>query len=148
MYYDNCAPEVPRALIQAISRVESANNPFAIEVIGRALVRQPTNKIEAVATARALEQKGLNYSLGQMQINRVNLVKYNISFDDAFDECTNKRLGSIILSECFYRARSRGYGSQSLNKALSCYNSGRFDTPVTEGYVSKVRSTLKKELKK
>lgn len=53
-----CAPQVHPRTLQAIVRVESGGNPYAIGVIGGALERQPRSLGEAVATAAELERLG------------------------------------------------------------------------------------------
>jgi type IV secretion system protein VirB1 len=46
--------QVPRDILAAVVRVESAKNPFAIGVVGNRLSRQPKNLDEAVATGKSL----------------------------------------------------------------------------------------------
>jgi type IV secretion system protein VirB1 len=124
-----CAPAVHPQTIAAVVRVESGFNPYAIGVVGGRLERQPANKAEAVATAKALEQAGYNFSLGVGQVNRYNLPKYGLDYEQAFDACQSLRVGSLILKECFDRARGRIKGEQeALHAALSCYYSGNFST--------------------
>jgi type IV secretion system protein VirB1 len=128
---------VPREILAAVVRVESAYNPFAIGVVGNRLIRQPKNKEEAVATAQALERAGYNYSVGMAQVNRTNFSKYGInSTDNAFDICANLVAGSKILQECFSRSGT------DWSKAFSCYYSGNFVTGYKHGYVQKVNSVL------
>ena len=50
----SCAPMVAQDTAHALIHVESGGNPFAIGVVGGALVRQPTHLAEAVATATLL----------------------------------------------------------------------------------------------
>jgi type IV secretion system protein VirB1 len=54
---------------RALVSVESAFNPWAIGVVGGALVRQPRHRAEAMATAKALQAAGWNFSIGLGQIN-------------------------------------------------------------------------------
>ena len=53
-----CAPLVAQDTARALIQVESGGNPFAIGVVGGALVRQPANLPEALATVAALEAAG------------------------------------------------------------------------------------------
>lgn len=134
-----CAPGVHPQTMGAIVRVESAFNPFAIGVVGAQLVRQPANKPEAVATAKALEAAGYNFSLGVGQVNRHNLAKYGLSIETAFDPCQNLRAAAGILSECYWRAnRAPRDAQQALHAAFSCYYSGNFQTGFQHGYVGRV----------
>lgn len=123
-----CAPTVAPQTMAAVMKVESSFNPFAIGVVGGRLERQPTSRAEAVATAKALAADGWNFSLGVAQINRDNLPKYSITYDQAFDPCVSVRVGSKILEECYVRAKQRTPEDDqaALRAAFSCYYSGNF----------------------
>lgn len=128
---------VPAEVMQHVVRVESSHNPFAIGVVGGRLVRQPQNLSEAVATARMLEDKGYNFSLGLGQVNRYNLLKYGLdSYEKAFKTCPNLVAASRILAECY--GRSGG----NWGKSFSCYYSGNFETGYKHGYVQKVYASI------
>ena len=86
---------VPQEIMRHVVRVESAGNPYAIGVVRGRLVRQPRRLDEAVATARMLEERGFNFSLGLAQVNRYNLRKYDLAtYEKAFDPCANLVAGS------------------------------------------------------
>lgn len=122
-----CAPTVAPQTMAAVVNVESRYNPYSIGVVGGRLVRQPANRQEAIATANQLESEGWNFSVGLAQVNRYNLSKYEIAYDQAFDACTNLRVGSKILENCYTRASKRTSDQQAaLHAALSCYYSGNF----------------------
>lgn len=126
---------VPYDVMHHVASIESSLNPYAIGVVGAQLVRQPRSLDEAVATARMLESRGYNFSVGLAQVNRHNLLKYGLrSYRDAFDGCTNLRVGARILSQCLDRA------GQDWGRAFSCYYSGNFVTGFRTGYVQKVLS--------
>ncbi|KMM76417.1 hypothetical protein ACP93_06315 [Xanthomonas sp. NCPPB 1128] len=128
---------VPAEVMQHVVRVESSHNPFAIGVVGGRLVRQPQNLPEAVATARMLEEKGYNFSLGLGQVNRYNLIKYGLdTYEKAFKTCPNLQAASKILAECY--SRSGG----NWGKSFSCYYSGNFETGYRHGYVQKVYASI------
>jgi type IV secretion system protein VirB1 len=141
-----CAPGVNPTTLQAVVRTESSFNSFAIGVVGGHLVRQPRNRDEAVATVKALDAAGWNYSMGLSQINRYNLSKYGMNANAAFDPCANLRAGSAILSDCYSRASARmGSGQDALRAAFSCYYSGNFKRGFvrdsgTSSYVQRVVS--------
>jgi type IV secretion system protein VirB1 len=127
---------VPREVMHHVVRVESSYNPYAIGVVGGRLVRQPRNLPEALSTARMLEQRGYNFSLGLAQVNRYNLAKYGLdSYEKAFQPCANLQVGSRILAECYQRSRDWG-------KSFSCYYSGDFKTGYRHGYVQKVYASM------
>ena len=128
---------VPREVMHHVVRVESSYNPYAIGVVGGRLVRQPRNLPEALSTARMLEQRGYNFSLGLAQVNRYNLVKYGLdSYEKAFQPCANLQAGSRILAECYQRSRDWG-------KSFSCYYSGDFKTGYRHGYVQKMYASMR-----
>jgi type IV secretion system protein VirB1 len=129
----------------AVVNVESGYNPYAIGVVGGRLARQPGSLDEALATARQLASDGWNFSVGIAQVNRDNLPKYEITYEQAFDPCTNLRVGSKILEDCYVRASKRTTEQQAaLNAAFSCYYSGNFsrgfkpDVAGKPSYVEKV----------
>ncbi len=127
---------VSKSIIEHVVRIESSFNPYAIGVVGGRLERQPKNLFEAMATARMLEKRGYNFSLGLAQVNRYNLRKYGIhSYKNAFDACTNLIAGSRILAECQQRLGDWG-------KAFSCYYSGNSVTGFKHGYVQKVFASI------
>ena len=65
-----CAPLVDPGTARALVEVESAFNPNAIGVVGGALERQPRSKAQALATTRALQEHGWNFSIGLAQCRR------------------------------------------------------------------------------
>jgi type IV secretion system protein VirB1 len=129
---------VPAGVMHHVVRVESSFNPYAIGVVGGRLARQPANLPEAVATARMLESRGYNFSLGLAQVNRYNLSKYGLaSYEQAFQACPNLKAGSRILAECHERA------GHDWGKSFSCYYSGNFVTGFRQGYVQKIYASMR-----
>lgn len=137
-----CAPQVSPTTASALVATESAFNPWAIGVVGGALLRQPRGRAEALSTARALRAGGWNFSVGLGQINSGNFSRLGLSLDEAFEPCTNLRAMQTILADCQVRASVRaspGLAEQTvLRMALSCYYSGDFSTGFSHGYVRKV----------
>lgn len=132
-----CQIDVPASVMQHVVKVESSYNPYAIGVVRGRLARQPRNLDEAVATAKMLEDKGFNFSLGLAQVNRYNLKKYGIkTYEQAFEKCSNLLAGSRILLECNTRAGGHW------GKSFSCYYSGNFTTGYREGYVQKIERSM------
>ncbi|OEZ02396.1 MULTISPECIES: lytic transglycosylase domain-containing protein [Stenotrophomonas] len=127
-------------VMQHVINVESSRNPYAIGVVGGALVRQPKQLDEALATVRMLEEKGYNFSVGLAQVNRYNLVKYGLdSYEKAFQQCPNLQAASRILAECY------GRSGNDWGKSFSCYYSGNFTTGFRHGYVQKVFASIARQ---
>ena len=137
-----CAPQVHADTARALVSVESAFNPWAIGVVGGTLARQPRHRGEALATARALQAAGWNFSIGLSQINLGNFERLGLTLESAFDPCTNLAAMQTVLAECFDRARvpasKPAVDQTALRQALSCYYSGNFATGFRHGYVRKV----------
>ncbi len=137
----------------AIAETESGFNPYAIGVV-KGYINQPKNKSEAILAVRKLKRIGKNFSVGLMQINKVNWRTYNMNEKNMFDVCTNLKAGADIFNKCYDRA-DRKYGKKyshdgKLRLAMSCYYSGNFKTgfkrdfPKQPPYVTKVYTNLKK----
>lgn len=136
-----CAPQVHADTARALVSVESAFNPWAIGVVGGALVRQPRHRAEALTTAKALQASGWNFSVGLGQINVGNFDRLGLTVETAFEPCANLAAMQTVLAECFDRANgsaSKAVHQVALRQALSCYYSGNFDTGFRHGYVRKV----------
>jgi type IV secretion system protein VirB1 len=134
-----CAPAVAPATMAAVVRVESGFNPYAIGVVHGRLLRQPASLDEAVATTRALDVSGWNYSVGLAQVNRSNWTRFGLTPATVFDPCRNLAAGAAILEGCFERAkRARVQVQDALRAALSCYASGDFSSGFRTGYVQRV----------
>lgn len=129
-----CAPTVHPATMQAIARVESRFNPYAIGVVGGALRRQPQSYAEAVAAAKQLHAQGRNFSMGLVQVNKKNLSRYGLTYETVFNPCANLSAGSKILADCFKRAEGGRITQTALHKALSCYYSGNFRFGFTRDF--------------
>ena len=136
-----CAPAVHVVTAKALIRQESGGNPHAIGVVGGRLERQPRSRGEALATVRALEAGGWNYSVGLAQINRANFTRLGLTPESAFDPCTNLRAMQTVLHECWGRARARAEGTDerwAVQASLACYYSGSFAVARYSGYVDSV----------
>ena len=94
-----CAPQVDAGVAHALIAVESGFNPFAIGVVGGVLKRQPTDRREAIATAKALHAAGWNFSLGLAQINWHNFERLDLSVESAFEPCANLGAMQTVLIE-------------------------------------------------
>ena len=138
-----CAPHVDTRTVEALVAVESSRNPHAIGVVGGSLFRQPRLRAEALATAKALQAGGWDFSVGLAQINARNFERLGLSVETAFDACANLAGMQAVLCECFERASQRKTAvppdpQLAVRQALSCYYSGNFVTGFRHGYVRRV----------
>ncbi|MCW5660123.1 MAG: lytic transglycosylase domain-containing protein [Burkholderiaceae bacterium] len=139
----SCAPQVHPDTARAIVTVESDTNPYAIGVVGGALVRQPRTRAEALATVKALHAGGWNYSVGLAQINVSNFARLGLTAASALDPCVSLGAMQAVLGECHQRASPGASPQTALRRALSCYYSGNFGTGVRHGYVGRVVATAR-----
>jgi type IV secretion system protein VirB1 len=139
-----CAPEIHPNTLQAIVRVESNFNPYAIGVVNGALKRQPQSLNEAVAAAKMLDAQGKNFSMGLGQINKQHLKRFGLTYDTIFEPCKNLAAAQSVFGDCYVRANTTGNTQMALQKAFSCYYSGNFrfgfksDFAGQPAYVTKV----------
>lgn len=143
-----CAPAVHHKTMLHLARAESSLNEFAIGVVGGRLKRQPRNLDEAVATAKVLIDKGINFSAGVVQVNYYNWRRFNLDVVSVFNPCKNLSAGSGILRDCFHRAeKQKRAGDQgNIQFAFSCYYSNNFTTGFREGYVQTILKYAAKDL--
>lgn len=120
-----CAPDVAPDTLTRIVKTESGFNPWAIGVVGKSLKRQPQTKEEALAAVKQLVEDNNNFSIGLGQINRQY---FDVKNSEAiFDPCTNLKMSSDILKDCYARAMKGSENEhQALLKAFSCYYSGNY----------------------
>lgn len=133
-----CAPQVHPETARAIVAVESGTNPYAIGVVGGALLRQPRTRAEAMATIKTLHAGGWHYSVGLAQINVANFARLGLTAETALDPCASLGAMQAVLDECHERASPGASPQTALRSALSCYYSGNFHTGVRHGYVARV----------
>ena len=143
-----CAPHVHNETINAIVAHESAGNPYAININGSyKLSQKPKTKEEAIAIAKELKSKGVNFDSGLAQINSANLDRLNIGVEEIFDPCVNLKAAESILGDCYSRAvRKLGKSKEAIEASLSCYNTGKFEAGLKNGYVRKVMSKAEIEI--
>lgn len=133
-----CAPSADPQTMQALVKIESNFNPYAIAInypkgtskSKRLKFKQPTTEKQAkqiIHTLKAKKYKYKNYSVGLMQVNSGNFKKYGLNANNMFDACKNLEVGAKILEHCYLTAKST-YPQSSEEKlwkmAYSCYNSG------------------------
>lgn len=142
-----CAPSVAPETTFAIIQHESGGNPFAIGINrGDRLERQPRSIEEAVSWARWLQERGMNFDAGLMQINSENWAWLGLSPETVFDPCTNIAAGAKVLMGNYERAvRTHGHGQEALRAALSAYNTGSMTRGITNGYVARVERAAERQ---
>jgi type IV secretion system protein VirB1 len=121
-----CGPMVDPAMTLRVIAVESAGHAYAIHDNTDGRTYEAGSSRGAVTVATLLLRAGHRIDLGLMQINYDAWLKpTRFSLGQAFDPCTNIRLGTTILSANYARALPRsGTSREALYRALSQYNSG------------------------
>lgn len=135
---ETCAINTHPKTVMAVIRVESAGNYLAIGVNGNLKLRKAQNPKDAAQLAQYAISKGYSVDIGLMQINSNNIRRFGISLEEAFNPCTNIRLGTKILSSNYSNAVDyHGEGQGALRAALSAYNTGSMTKGFRNGYVGK-----------
>lgn len=120
-----CAPDVAPDTLSRIVKTESGFNPWAIGVVGTPLNRQPQTKEEALNAIKLLVKDKANFSIGLAQVNRQYFDVKDV--ESIFSPCTNLKMGSDILKDCYSRALGKSDSEQqALKKSFSCYYSGNY----------------------
>ena len=137
---ETCAAGVDARLFTSLVRRESNFNPFAIGLDGKAVLKaQPRSYEEAVKTAVNLRRQGIGFSVGLSQVHISNVVRLKMTWQEAFDPCTNLRTGSEIFRGFYTQAVQAGYRSDSaVFAALRGFNSGSVHNPVSNGYAKAI----------
>jgi type IV secretion system protein VirB1 len=141
-----CAPAIDPVTGASLVRHESGGHPYLIGINGGAkLSRQPSTEAQAVATARALIQRGLSIDMGLAQINSNNLPRLGLTVDQIFRPCVNVQAMQTVLERNYLRAAARsGPGQTALKAALSEYNTGNTQGDLANGYVRHVYQSATK----
>jgi len=128
------------SLIGAIIEIESQWNQSAFNVNKWDGEDYQNDSVpHAAAAAKVFIKNGFTVDVGLMQINSENLKKYETGVLEAFDVCTNVRLGERILMEAIESAQKNGSdGNEAIRRGLSIYNTGNESLGFTNGYVEKV----------
>jgi type IV secretion system protein VirB1 len=121
-----CGPWVAPATTVSIIEVESAGRSYAIHDNTSQVSFAPRQLPEAMRLATALIRAGHRLDLGLMQINYDAWLRpTRVSLLQAFNPCLNIAFGTTILSAAYAReARHTGSPAETLQRALSVYNSG------------------------
>lgn len=135
---ETCAIDTHPKTVMAVIRVESAGNYLAIGVNGNLKLRKAQSPKDAAQLAQYAMSKGYSVDVGLMQINSNNILRFGLSLEEAFNPCTNIRLGTKILSSNYSNAVDyHGEGQGALKAALSAYNTGSMTKGFRNGYVGK-----------
>lgn len=132
-----CDPTVAPATIEAVVRVESGGDPLALYIngIGGA---HATSVVAAAALVERAVAAGYTVDIGLMGLNTRTLQSFHVSIADAFDRCTNVRIGGAVLTRNYLAAVNRyGPGEIALEAALSAYNTGDFWLGRENGYLAR-----------
>lgn len=144
---NSCSPNINQRIIQALIKIESEYNPYAININGGySLAKIPTTLQEAKVTINWLKQNNFNYDVGLTQINSNNFFYLNKKGEDLLDPCLNLEASSNILTNCYEKAIKNAYvNDDAILHAISCYNTGDLQKGIKNGYVEKFKKAYSKE---
>lgn len=135
-----CATSIDPLTMSYVVAHESSNNPLAINVNNSNDTFYPETKDEAKAIINRLDKKKANYDIGLAQINSGNFKFLKTDGHELLGKCENLKAAEVVLSSCYERAIKEGLNSQeNLHRALSCYNTGDFQSGLGNGYVKSVQ---------
>lgn len=102
---------VPISILKAISKVESDNQPYAINVKGKGYY--PKTKDQALKIIRLSKVLNKSFDVGINQINKFWFDKYGYTYEDGLDKCFNILLSAYILA---YEIDRGGYNWNSIGR--------------------------------
>lgn len=144
--YQHCIYHIHPLTIVMVVKNESHFEPLALHVNGikPSQFTPPHSRQEAIKQANDYIKQGYSVDVGLMQINSNNFSAYGINVNQAFDPCTNIRVGSKILYESYQRAlKINKIPNMAFKIALSYYNTGHPYKGLRNGYVDKYISSSK-----
>ena len=135
-----CAPAIDPRLAASLVRQESAFNPYAIGLDGKAVLKeQPRSLPEAVKKAEELQRNNQGFSVGLAQLHVSNVRRFGLTWTQAFEACTNLQYGQIVLQGFHDTALKAGFkGGDAVHAALRGYNSGDISKTVSNGYANAI----------
>lgn len=131
-----CAVDVAPQTVLEIIRAESDNNPLALNIngVGKVLAKDLD---DAVAQAEKALKTGYSVDIGLMQVNSRHLPEMHVTVRQAFDPCTNLKMGAdVLIGHYVVAAKMYGPGQVALQHALSAYNTGDYNKGLQNGYVA------------
>ncbi|MBU2761089.1 lytic transglycosylase domain-containing protein [Acidithiobacillus thiooxidans] len=121
-----CAPFVAPKTMAAIVKVESGGNPLAMDNDSTGQRLLPSSPAQASALLMRAMALGQSVDVGIAQVNTANFAAFGLTPDNAFDACTNIRVGARILEAAYRQAvATYGLGQVALFHAFEAYNSGQ-----------------------
>lgn len=121
-----CAPNVRQTTIEAIIRVESGGQKYALfdNTSGRRYIL--SSRSSAVADLSRLIKYHHQVDAGLMQIDTENFAHYGLTPATVFNACTNIKAGAAIFRAGYKMAEQAGmHGQPAVFHAFEAYNSGR-----------------------
>ena len=133
---EHCAPSVAPATLLQVIRTESGGDRYALNVNGLGRFRS-SSVLAARRKAEVAIALGYSVDIGLMQINSQHLRRFHLTVAQAFEPCTNLKIGAMLLTASYIdAARIFGPGQGALQHALSAYNTGNFERGLDNGYVA------------
>lgn len=140
---NQCVMPQHQVVMTAIVKVESGGKPLVIGLNkGYRLQSQPKDETQAKAWVNYLEQNDYNFDVGISQVNIKNIHSYGYKAVDFLDPCLNLKIATDIFDKNHKAALATSNSANALQRAISAYNTGNFNSGFKNGYVSKVSSNL------
>ena len=133
-----CAPMGAPATMKAVVLEESRGHPYAIHDGSTHRALFPDTKAEAIAAARRLIEGGSRIDAGLAQINSQNWKWLGLTPETVFDPCPNLRAGERVILAAYTS------DPNTVDAAISRYNTGDATRGVSNGYVGRVRGWMPK----
>jgi type IV secretion system protein VirB1 len=133
----SCAPEIALEALMPLIQVESARDPLRINVNHGPRVAA-RSAADGAGIVRRFTSAGYTVDVGLAQINSGNFKRLGLTFETAFDPCTNLKAASQVLQEGYARASQRYSGMAAISATYSLYNSGSLVRGFTNGYVGRI----------
>lgn len=134
-----CAPDIPPAVIVAIATKESSGNQYAIGHPSYPKSKQPKSFDEAKQAIDALAESGARYDAGLMQISSDNFSWLGLDNTTVLYPCRNIAAArDVILAGI----AAEGANATTFFNTVSRYNSGNARTGYRNGYVADVAVNL------
>jgi type IV secretion system protein VirB1 len=133
-----CAPGFSESMLEAVSRVESNLDPWAIHDNTTGISRAPLNVTSAFVDVSTWISHGDSVDVGLMQINSRNFSALGMTVQAALNPCESLAGGVAVLHAAYGSGNTSADAQVALLMALSRYNTGSPFGGIMNGYARRV----------